>query len=249
LYSVKRSEDAIARCDIAILVLDAESGILEQDKKVADLITEARKACILVVNKWDLVAESVRAAREQEIEQRRRRVRHEGQSRPLTTLAEFGSWVQSHLFFLDYAPVVFTSAHTGFQLDRLLEAVRYVAAQLRQRIPCTTPSSAANRSAARAIASNSSTPPRLAPRLRLSSCSSIVPTFSPMRMRSISGTACAKPSATKAVRSCCMRVRARKPWNRSRRARSPQPNRVANAAPAALPEAKLGSRRSPGGME
>src|SRR5262249_52734912 len=54
---------------------------------------------------------------------------------PMTTLSEFGQWVQEHLFFLDYAPVIFTSARSGFNLDRLLEAVRYVAAQLRQKIP------------------------------------------------------------------------------------------------------------------
>jgi GTP-binding protein len=50
-------------------------------------------------------------------------------------LSEFGAWVQDKLFFLDYAPVIFTSATTGFHLDRLLEAVRYVAAQLQQKIP------------------------------------------------------------------------------------------------------------------
>jgi GTPase len=43
--------------------------------------------------------------------------------------------VQEKLFFLDYAPVIFTSAKSGFHLDRLLEAIRYVTAQLRQRIP------------------------------------------------------------------------------------------------------------------
>jgi len=43
--------------------------------------------------------------------------------------------VQERLFFLDYAPVIFTSAQSGFNLDRLLEAVRYVAAQLQQKIP------------------------------------------------------------------------------------------------------------------
>src|SRR5690606_37817364 len=48
---------------------------------------------------------------------------------------EFGEWVQEKLFFLDYAPVIFTSAKSGFHLDRLLEAVRYVAAQLKQKIP------------------------------------------------------------------------------------------------------------------
>jgi len=132
-FSVKRSEDSIARCDIAILVLDAENGILEQDKKIADRIVEERKACIVVVNKWDLVDEAVRKAREEEIERRRRKDRNAPEM--MTTLAEFGEWVQERLFFLDYAPVIFTSAKSGFQLERLLEAVRYVAAQLQQKIP------------------------------------------------------------------------------------------------------------------
>jgi len=43
--------------------------------------------------------------------------------------------VQEYLFFLDFAPVIFTSAKSGFHLDRLLEAVRYVAAQMKQKIP------------------------------------------------------------------------------------------------------------------
>jgi GTP-binding protein len=133
-FSVKRTEESIARCDIAILVLDAEAGITEQDKKVADKIVEERRACIVVVNKWDLMDEAVRAARVEEIE-RRRKKENRNRPRQMTTLAEFGEWVQRHLFFLDYAPVIFTSAKNGFQLDRLLEAVRYVAAQLQQKVP------------------------------------------------------------------------------------------------------------------
>ena len=132
-FSVKRTEDSIARCDIVIFVLDAESGILGQDKKVADKIVEERKACILVVNKWDLVAGHVDVARK-DLHDREVK-RREGQARPLTTLEEFGGWVQEHLFFLDYAPVLFTSAKTGFHLDQLLESIRYVASQLRQKVP------------------------------------------------------------------------------------------------------------------
>lgn len=136
-FSVKRAEDSIARSDIVVLVLDAEAGITEQDKKVADKIVEERKGCIVVVNKWDLMEESVRTAREEELKRRRdkNRDRDERRERRLTTLGEFGDWVQEHLFFLDYAPVIFTSAKSGFNLDRLLEAVRYVAAQLQQKIP------------------------------------------------------------------------------------------------------------------
>jgi GTPase len=133
-FSVKRAEESIARCDIAVLVLDADAGITEQDKKIADRIVEDRKACIVVVNKWDLVDESIRQARKDEIERRHKK---ESKHAPnvMTTLSEFGQWVQEHLFFLDYAPVIFTSAKSGFHLDRLLEAVRYVAAQLQQTIP------------------------------------------------------------------------------------------------------------------
>lgn len=134
-FSVQRSQDSIARCDVCVLVLDAKEGILEQDKKIADHIVENRKACILVVNKWDLFEDAVREARQEEIVKRQRKHRTEGQDKDLTTLGEFGQWVQKKLFFLDYAPVIFTSAKSGFHLDRLLEAIRYVAAQLQQKIP------------------------------------------------------------------------------------------------------------------
>jgi GTP-binding protein len=133
-FSVKRAEDSIARCDIAVLVLDAEAGITEQDKKVADRIVEERKACILVINKWDLVEEAILKARKEEIARRQSKETQRG-PKTMTTLAEFGQWVQEQLFFLDYAPVIFASAKSGFHLDRLLEAVRYVAAQLQQQIP------------------------------------------------------------------------------------------------------------------
>ncbi len=134
-FSVQRAEESIARSDITVLVIDADAGITEQDKKIADVIVENRKACIVVVNKWDLFQAEVLQAREEEIARRNRQQRTEGQGKELTTLGEFAEWVQRKLFFLDYAPVIFTSAKSGFHLDRLLEAVRYVAAQLRQKIP------------------------------------------------------------------------------------------------------------------
>jgi len=133
-YSVKRAEESIARSDITVLVLDAEAGVMEQDKKIAGKIVEERRACVVVVNKWDLVADSVRKAQVEEMQRR-----DSGQSKhgpkKMVTLSEFGEWVQELLFFLDYAPVIFTSAKSGFHLERLLEAVRYVTAQLHQQIP------------------------------------------------------------------------------------------------------------------
>jgi GTP-binding protein len=133
-FSVQKAQDSIARSDITVLVIDAEAGITEQDKKIADVIVEQRRACIVVINKWDLFDESTRQAREEEIAKREEKKRTEGQVKDLTTLGEFGQWVQDKLFFLDYAPVIFTSAKSGFHLERLLEAVRYVAAQLQQKV-------------------------------------------------------------------------------------------------------------------
>lgn len=140
-FSVKRTEAAISRSDIVILVIDAEDGITMQDKKIADKITEEKKACILVVNKWDLMAEDVSEARKEQIKERNAEIkekkrRTEGAvEEPMTTLVQFGQWVQEKMFFLYYAPVIFTSTKSGFHLERLLESIRYVAAQLHQKIP------------------------------------------------------------------------------------------------------------------
>jgi GTP-binding protein len=134
-FSVQRAEESIIRSDITILVIDAEAGVTEQDKKIADTIVENRRACIIVINKWDLFEKDVRAIRTEEIEKRNAKKRTEGQAKNLTTLVEFGEWVQKKLFFLDYAPVIFTSAKSGFHLERLLETIRYVAAQLQQKVP------------------------------------------------------------------------------------------------------------------
>ncbi|MGN6386591.1 MAG: ribosome biogenesis GTPase Der [Verrucomicrobiota bacterium] len=131
-YSVKRTDESIARADIVIFVMDAENGITMQDKKIGGKIVEENKACIVVINKWDLVDAEVLEARKKEIA---RRENSEHGPRQMTTLSEFAEWVQEHLFFLDYAPVIFTSAKSGFHLDRLLEAIRYVSDQLKQKVP------------------------------------------------------------------------------------------------------------------
>jgi GTP-binding protein len=133
-FSVQRSEESIARCDLVIMVLDAESGITEQDKKICDQIVENNKACLIVINKWDLVDDIAHRVQEEEITNRETKESRHKPNRP-TTLSDFGKWVQERLFFLDYAPVIFSSAKTGFNLDRLLEAIRYIAAQLQQKIP------------------------------------------------------------------------------------------------------------------
>ena len=134
-FSVKRTEDSIERADIVVHVFDAQAGVTLQDKKIADVIVECKKACILVVNKWDLYADAVKEA--QQLENRKSRSAKNRRQLDGQTydLSMFGEWVQKQMFFLDYAPVIFTSATEGFHMDRLLEAIRYVASQLRQSIP------------------------------------------------------------------------------------------------------------------
>jgi len=71
-YSVARSLRAIGRSDVAVLLLDAEEGVTEQDTKIAGLVLKQGRACILIVNKWDLKADDVgaREAYKQDLERR-----------------------------------------------------------------------------------------------------------------------------------------------------------------------------------
>ena len=131
-FSVNRADKAIERCDLAVLVMDAAEGVTEQDKKICDRITEAGCACVIVVNKWDLFQAGLEKGRKREakktVAQGGRKLSRKKQEELM--YEEFGKWVKSNLFFIDYAPVIFTSAIEGFQLDRLLEAIRYVSSQL-----------------------------------------------------------------------------------------------------------------------
>jgi GTP-binding protein len=140
-FSIKRTENAISRCDIAVMVLDASAGVTKQDMKIAGEIVEAKKACVLIVNKWDKFRHELKEVTEEILEVRRQDKR-EGKDLkrredqiPDTRLSVFGGWIQEKLFFLSYAPVIFTSATEKYQLDRFLESVRFVSAQLQQSVP------------------------------------------------------------------------------------------------------------------
>ncbi len=152
-FSVNSADKAIERCDLAVLVMDAAEGVTEQDKKICDRITEAGCACVIVVNKWDLFQAGLEKAQKREakktVAQGGRKLSRKKQEELM--YKEFGKWVKSNLFFIDYAPVIFTSAVEGFQLDRLLEAIRYVSSQLQK----TTPTSLLNRSLQAALERNS----------------------------------------------------------------------------------------------
>jgi GTP-binding protein len=96
-FSVLRSLQAIERCDVAVLMLDAKSGIVAQDARVAGEIHDLGKACVIVWNKWDLVPKQT------------------------MTYREFEKRVQNELPFLGYAPILTISARDRLRLERLLE--------------------------------------------------------------------------------------------------------------------------------
>lgn len=106
VFSVMRSEETIERADLCVLVIDATAGVQMQDKKIAGLIQKARKAAIIVLNKWDLVAE-------------------EGED-DAELLREHTKRIREELFFLNYAPVVILSAKTKQNVRRLFTMVEKV---------------------------------------------------------------------------------------------------------------------------
>ena len=113
VFSVMRSESSIKRADLCCLVLDATAGVTAQDKKIAGLIQEAKKPCIIAVNKWDLIKDKT------------------GEEDGIKKVLEE---ISSELFFLSYAPKLLVSAKTGASLTRLFKAIEKVEIGANQRI-------------------------------------------------------------------------------------------------------------------
>lgn len=101
-YSAVRSLDAISRCDVAILVIDAFEGITEQDVKIAGLIHEQGKPSVIVVNKWDLI------------------------DKTSGTMEEFKKKMEVDLAFMKYFIPVFISCKEGKRTGKVMETVEQV---------------------------------------------------------------------------------------------------------------------------
>lgn len=101
-YSVLRALKAIERSDVVLVVLNAEEGIQEQDKKIAGYAHEAGKGVIIVVNKWDAIEKDEK------------------------TMNVMTRKIREHFLFLDYAPIVFVSAKTKQRVHALLPVVNQV---------------------------------------------------------------------------------------------------------------------------
>jgi GTP-binding protein len=109
-YSVLRSEMAVQRADVCLVMIDAREGVTEQDTKVAGLAHEAGKASVIVVNKWDLVEKDGNT-----MDRMRREIRRD-------------------LAYMTYAPILFISAKSGQRVQRLFELINYVDNQSAMRI-------------------------------------------------------------------------------------------------------------------
>ncbi|MCR5123523.1 MAG: ribosome biogenesis GTPase Der [Ruminococcus sp.] len=110
-YSVLRSYMAVDRADVAVIVIDAAVGFTEQDSKVAGYAHEKGKACVVAVNKWDVIEKDT------------------------NTMNEFKKKLEIDFSFMSYVPFVFVSAKNGTRMDKLLEMVNYTAQQNSVRIP------------------------------------------------------------------------------------------------------------------
>jgi GTP-binding protein len=95
-FSVLRSFKAIERADVALLMIDATTGITSQDAHIAGFILDEWKSCVVIVNKWDAV------------------------EKDSYSMEEFTKKIRSDLNFMDYVPLLFISAKTGQRVDQVL---------------------------------------------------------------------------------------------------------------------------------
>ena len=109
-YSVLRALKAIERSDVVLVLIDAETGIREQDKKVAGYAHEAGRAIVIVVNKWDTVNANEKS------------------------MKEFEDKVRANFQYLDYAPIVFLSAITKKRIHTLMPAIKIASENHAKRV-------------------------------------------------------------------------------------------------------------------
>ena len=110
-FSIIRAVAAIERCDVCMLMIDAQEGVTEQDKKIAGIAHEAGKGIVILVNKWDLVEKET------------------------NTMKKFRENMETELGFMSYAPSLFISALTGQRVDQVMGLAKAVAENRAMRVP------------------------------------------------------------------------------------------------------------------
>jgi GTP-binding protein len=109
-YSIVQALKVINRCDIALLVIDADEGMTEQDAKIAGLTVEKGVACIIVVNKWDVI------------------------DKDNSTVGNYVRDIKETTKFMDYAPIIFVSALTGQRVSKIFDVIETVLIQYTKRV-------------------------------------------------------------------------------------------------------------------
>ena len=109
-FSVLRAHMAVDRAQVCLLMIDASTGITDQDTKIAGIAHEAGKAVIIVVNKWDLI------------------------EKDNNTVNEFNNKIRTELAYMPYAPILYISAKTGQRVTNLFERIVYVYGQSVMRV-------------------------------------------------------------------------------------------------------------------
>lgn len=110
-FSVIRAVAAVERCDVAVLVIDANEGITEQDKKIAGVAHEAGKGIIVVVNKWDLLTKET------------------------NTMRDFEREIDNEFPFMTYAEKLFISVKDNLRVNQVIEMTKIVAESRALRVP------------------------------------------------------------------------------------------------------------------
>ena len=109
-FGINRSFKAIERCDVCALVIDVLDGVTEQDQRLAGRIEEDGRACVIVVNKWDAVEKDSH------------------------TMAAMEKELRAKLYFLDWAPMLFTSALSGQRVESIFAVATVAVEQHRRRV-------------------------------------------------------------------------------------------------------------------
>jgi GTP-binding protein len=109
-FSINRAFKAIARSDVVLLVVDATEGVTDQDQKLAGRVAEEGRACVVVINKWDLVEKDDR------------------------TIYTYEKEMRDSLLPIEFAPMIFVSAKTGQRVSKILDLVDSTAEQHRRRV-------------------------------------------------------------------------------------------------------------------
>ncbi|WKY48905.1 ribosome biogenesis GTPase Der [Eubacteriaceae bacterium ES3] len=109
-YSIVRAVAAVERSQIVLILIDATQGITEQDSKIAGIAHNRGIPSIVIVNKWDAVEKDHKTMKKMEAE------------------------IRDQLSFMNYAPILFISAHTGQRLGKIFEMVQFVKEQCEKRI-------------------------------------------------------------------------------------------------------------------